>query len=124
LTVVVALIQGVTVSAASSWYGILMHVLATGCYVLVAGNVYKKKKTKKGAIIALVCGIIAWVLIMIPANLFITPVYLEMIGGTKIPISTMLTLIPYITLFNAIKATINSVITFIVYKKISPILHK
>ena len=124
LTVVAAVIQGVTVSAASSWYGIVMHIIATGSYVLVAGNVYKHKKTKKGAITALALGTLIWIIVMIPANLFITPIYLEMIGGTKIPISTMLTLIPYITLFNAIKATINSIITFLVYKKISPILHK
>lgn len=124
LTVVVALIQGFTVSAASSWYGIVMHVIATGSYVLVAGNVYKHKKTKKGAITALALGTLAWIIVMIPANLFITPIYLEMIGGTKIPMSTMLTLIPYITLFNAIKAILNSVITFLVYKKTSPILHR
>ena len=76
LTVVASIIQGVTVSAASGWYGILMHVIATGTYVLVAGNIYKANKTKKQAILALVCGTLAMAAVMIPANLFITPIFM------------------------------------------------
>lgn len=124
LTVVAALIQGLTVSAASSWYGIVMHIIATGSYVLVAGNIYKHKKTKKGAILSLVLGTITWILIMIPANIFLTPVYLEMVVGIPGAKEMVIGLLPPIVLFNAIKAIINSVITFFVYKKISPILHK
>ena len=124
LTVVAALIQGLTVSAASSWYGIVMHIIATGSYVLVAGNIYKHKKTKKGAILALVLGTVTWILIMIPANIFLTPVYLEMVVGIPSAKEMVIGLLPPIVLFNAIKAVINSVITFFVYKKISPILHK
>ena len=36
LTLVVALIQGFTVSAKSGLYGILMHILATGSFVIVS----------------------------------------------------------------------------------------
>ena len=44
LTVVTAVIQGLTVSAASGLYGILMHIIATSTMVLVAGIIYKKNK--------------------------------------------------------------------------------
>ena len=41
LTVVTSLIQGLTVSAGSGAYGIIMHIIATGTFVLVAGNIYR-----------------------------------------------------------------------------------
>lgn len=126
LTLIASLIQGLTVSAASGWYGIVMHVIATGCYVLVAGNIYKAHKSKKSAIKALIFGVAAWVIIMIPANLFLTPVYLETIVGlpTEAAKSTVTSLLPWIVLFNLIKSVINSVLTFFLYKRVSGILHK
>ena len=109
----------VTVSAASGWYGILMHVIATGTYVLVAGNIYKANKTKKQAILALVCGTLAMAAVMIPANLFITPIFM---GAPRAAVAAMLptAIIP----FNLLKAGINSVVTFLLYKRVSPLLHK
>ena len=55
-----------------------MHIIATGTFVLVAGFLYQKHKTKKGALIALLCGVVAWGLIMMPANLIITPIFTGM----------------------------------------------
>lgn len=117
LTVITALVQGLTVSASSGVYGIIMHIISTGAYVLVAGFVYKFRKTKKGAIIALAIGIVAVVAIMIPANLFITPVFM---GA---PRSAIVSMMPFIMLFNFIKSTINAIITFLLYKRISGFLH-
>ena len=56
-TIVVAVVQGLTVSASGGIYGIIMHIIATGTFVLVAGFLYQKHKTKKGALIALLCGV-------------------------------------------------------------------
>ena len=42
LTAVTCLVQGLTVSASSGVYGIIMHFVATGTYVLVAGLIYYK----------------------------------------------------------------------------------
>ena len=47
LTVLVSAIQGMTVSAQSGVYGIVMHIIATSAFTLVAGTIYKRKKTKK-----------------------------------------------------------------------------
>jgi len=124
LTVIVAVLQGLTVSAASSWYGIIMHILATGMFVIVAGNVYSHKKNKKNAIIALALGTLSMIIIMIPANYFLTPIYLQTMFGVPNGKEVVIGLLPPIVLFNAIKAGLNSIITFFVYKKISPILHK
>ena len=46
-TIVVAVVQGLTVSASSGIYGIIMHIIATGAYVLASGLFYRKHKTKK-----------------------------------------------------------------------------
>lgn len=117
LTVIAAILQGVTVSAHSGIYGIIMHIIATSALVITAGLIYNKEKTKKRAIIALVAGTLAMTAVMIPANLFITPVFM---GA---PRSAVVPLLPWIILFNLVKAGVNSIVTFLVYKKISPFLH-
>ena len=118
LTIVTAVIQGLTVSAASGLYGILMHIIATSAIVLVAGIIYKKNKTRKGAVIGLVCGVIAWIIVMIGANLVITPLFMG------VPRSVVVDLMPFIAAFNGIKAGVNAIITFLLYKRISGFLHK
>lgn len=118
ITVVTAVIQGVTVSAASGVYGILMHVLATGAFVLTAGGIYRGTKTRKKAVIALICGVFAMTLIMIPANLFITPIFMGL------PRAAVVELLPFIIGFNFIKAGINAIVTFFLYKRISNFLHR
>ena len=126
LTVIVSVIQGCTVSAASSWYGIVMHIIATGTYVLFAGLTYKHDKTKRGAILSLIFGVAAWVAVMIPANLFLTPVYLEVIVGlpAEAAKATVKSLLVPILIFNLIKSVLNSAVTFFTYKPLSGILHK
>ena len=57
VTVIASVIQGFTVSAGSGIYGILMHVIATGINVTVSSLIYKHHKTKKSAVIAILCGI-------------------------------------------------------------------
>lgn len=118
ITFAAAIIQGLTVSAQSGIYGILMHIIATSFLVVTSSVIYKVNKTKKGAVIALLCGISAMTLSMIPANLYITPYFM---GVER---SVVKGLLIYIIAFNLIKAGLNSAITFVVYKKISGILHR
>ena len=116
LTAVTAVIQGVTVSAASGVYGIIMHIISTS--VLVAGVIYQKHKTRKTALIGLICGVLAMTIVMIGANMIITPLFMG------VPRDVVWQLMPFIAGFNAIKAGINSVVTFLLYKRISGFLHK
>lgn len=118
LTIVTSVVQGVTVSAASGAYGIIMHIIATSVLVIVAGVIYKFNKTRKGAVIALICGTAAMAAVMIGANLIITPLFMG------VPRSMVWDLMPFIVGFNAIKAGINSVVTFFLYKRISGFLHR
>ena len=117
LTIVTSLIQGFTVSSVSGLYGIIMHILATSALVLVAGTVYRRNKTKKSAVIGLSAATAAMTVVMF-ANMAITPAF------TGFPLSAVMDLMPFILLFNIVKAGINSVVTFLLYKRISPFLHK
>lgn len=118
LTAVTCLVQGLTVSASSGVYGIIMHFVATGTYVLVAGLIYYKHKSRKSAVIALIAATVAVVIVMVPANYFITSAFM---GVDK---SVILQLMPFIMLFNLIKMGANSIITFLLYKRISGFLHR
>ncbi len=118
ITVVVSLVQGLTVSAASGAYGIIMHIIATGTFVLVAGFLYRHKKTRKEAVIALVAGTLSMVAVMYFANLIITPMF------TGWPVEAVKEVMPFILLFNAVKAGLNSLVTFFLYKRISGFLHR
>ncbi len=118
LTVVVSVIQGLTVSAQSGPYGIIMHILATGSFVLVAGLIYKRGKSRKSAMIALLCGTLTMVVVMFGANLVVTPVFMT------VSVDVVKSLMPFILGFNFVKAGINSIVTFVLYKRISKFLHR
>ncbi len=117
ITVVASIIQGITVSGSSGIYGIIQHIIATSAFVTVTAIVYAKSKNKKtGLPIALILGTISMALIMIPANLIVTPYFM----GT--PVSAVVEMIiPIIIPFNLMKAGINSVIVYILYPTIRKI---
>lgn len=116
ITFIVSFIQAVTVSAASGWIGFVMHIIATGSFVLVSSLIYKKIHTFKGAVIALIAGTIAMVAIMVPANLIFTPMFGIPIEAVKAGIFAAV--VP----FNLLKALINSVLTMLLYKPLSKVL--
>ena len=123
VTAVAAFIQGSTVSAESGIYGILMHLLATGAYVCVAAALYRRRSTKKGAVAALLCGALTMTVLMFGANLVVTPYF--MLGAVnRETVSVVLSLMPWILAFNLVKAGINGIITFFVYKRISNLLRR
>lgn len=126
LTVVTAVLQGITVSAGSGFYGIIMHIISTLALVLVSSLIYYKHKTKKRAIVGLACGTGAMIIVMFFANLAITPVYMNITMGITIDAAHELvwTLMPSILLFNLIKAGVNSIVTFFLYKRVSNFLHR
>lgn len=117
ITSVVCLIQALTVSAGSGWIGAIMHFIATGSMVLVAGFIYRKIHTLKGAITSLILGSLTMTLIMIPLNLYFTTKFLN------VPYEAVKAmLIPIVIPFNLIKAVANSVLAFLVYKPVGRVL--
>ncbi len=117
LTVVVSFIQGFTVSAGSTIIGVIMHILATGSFALVAGFLYRRNKTRRSAVVALLAGVVVMVAVMALCNLVFTPIFM------KTPVDVVLQmLVPVIIPFNLIKAGANAAITFLVYKKLAGVI--
>ncbi len=106
----VCLIQAFTVSAASGWIGFVMHFASSAALVLISSLIYKKKPSAKGLILGLAAGSAAMIIIMIPLNLIFTGIFLG--AGTQ-TVAKML--IPAIIPFNALKAGINSAVTFAIF---------
>jgi len=117
VTLIVSLIQAMTVSAGSGWIGALMHFVATGTMVTVAGIIYERIHTFRGAIIALIVGSISMTLVMIPLNLIFTTKFMN------VPVEAVKAmLVPVIIPFNLIKSALNSVLTVFVYKPVGKFL--
>ncbi|MDR1713263.1 MAG: ECF transporter S component [Coriobacteriales bacterium] len=105
--------------AESGYYGMIMHFLAIGSYVVAAGLIYRVKKDIKGAIIALIAGVVAMTIVMIPANLIVTPLFM---GGEPIR-EFVQSVLGLIVAANLLKGLITAVLVFLLYKRLSPILH-
>ena len=117
VTLIVCLIQAFALGG-SGIYGFIMHFIATGIVAVVIGTVYKRNKTKKTAIRALIMGVIITTVVMCIMNIIVTPVFM---GA---PRSAVIAMIPTVIIpFNLVKAGVNSLLTFILYKRISGLLH-
>ena len=100
-------------------YGLIMNILSSGAFVIVASLIYKFKKTLSGAIIALCSATLSMVAVMMLANLFVTPYYMHVTQAEVVA------LIPTLLLpFNAVKAVLNAALTLCLYKPISTVLKK
>jgi len=100
-------------------YGALMNFLATGTLIFVSSQIYLLNHTKRGAILGMTLGTLAMTLIMIPANLIITPFYL---GVEREIVVNMI--IPAIIPFNLLKGIISGFLTFILYKRLYSLIIK
>ncbi|MFP1711256.1 ECF transporter S component [Gardnerella vaginalis] len=98
-------------------FGAIMAILVSLGASVSAAIVYKKIRTKEGAIISLVIGSIVAIVLAIVGNLIITPLYahisVEQVAALIVP-----ALLP----FNVIKLAIHCAITMLVYKPVSKLL--
>lgn len=121
----------------SMFTGEVQNFLLSLAYVLPAVLYYRKHRTKKGAVIGLVLGSALSVIVAIFTNLYlIFPAYIYLYGMswdsiieicsaanpwiTDVPTFAAFSVVP----FNVISRAVTSVITMLVYKKISVPLKK
>ena len=117
LTAVVSILQALLVSTGSGWVGAVMHFCATGSCVVTAGFLYRRFHTRKGALLSLCCGIVIQVLMMIPLNLTLT------VHFNGAPLEAVKAMLPTVIIpFNLIKAGVNALITFLIYKSVGKLL--
>ena len=119
LTAVVSLLQWLLVSPQSLWVGAVMHFFATGSYVVAAGLIYSAHRTRTAAIFGMALGAVLQTLMMIPMNLIFT------VHFFGVPKETVIALLPTAIIpFNAIKTVANSIITFLLYKRVAKLFEK
>ena len=117
----VSLLEFVTISS-TGWYGLVMNIISSGTFALTIGFIYKYKRSFTGAIIAAVCTMFSVTAVMLLANIFITPFYLELMG---VPRSMAIEMLPTVLLpFNLCKAALNSALTLLIYKPFTTALKK
>lgn len=112
---VVCLIQTLTVSASSGIIGFLMHFLSSGLMILTLYFVKKKIDGIKGAVISAICGILVVIIVMIPMNIWLTSVFMNLDFYAFIK-----GFLGVCVAFNLIKAGAN----ILIYNIISPVILK
>ncbi len=119
LTAVVSLLQWLLVSPQGMWVGAVMHFCATGSYVVAAGLIYGFNKSRAGALFGMAVGAVLQTLMMIPMNLIFS------VHFYGIPRESIIALLPTAIIpFNAIKTIANSLITFLLYKRVSKLFER
>ena len=108
--VIASVIQGITVSAGAGWIGIIMHIFAVIGYTVTAGIMFKKKDSLFNLIIAGFAAVLAMTIFMVCWNIIFTPIFMN------VPRVAVMELMPFIVLFNLIKAGVNTAITLVLYK--------
>lgn len=115
--------------------GELSNFLVGSMYVFTAAMIYKHNKTYRGAIIGLIAGILTMTILATLSNYFVVfPLYakimvpmetiIEMGTAVTSKITDLWTMMVYsIAPFNLLKGTITALVTLILYKRVSPILH-
>ncbi len=115
---IIALLEFVTISD-TGVYGLLMNFLSSATFAVVAGAVYKRRRDLTGAVLGMVCAAASMTVVMMVANLLITPFYM---GVTIAEVGAM---IPTLLLpFNACKAVMNAASVLLLYKPLTVALRR
>ena len=116
--------------------GELSNFLLGVAFVVPAGIAYNRSRTRKGALIGAVVGAVAMAVLSLPINLFITyPFFAQLFIPMETIIAMYTALLPSVNTlpmalvifnlpFTFVKGLINVLIVFLIYKRLSPILHK
>lgn len=137
--IAIEFIKNLVHAFSTSTYGIgeVANFVVGIAFVIPAGIIYRKKRNKSGALLALTAGTVSMSLVAAVMNyLVFIPLYQWVLHwpldaminlGTKanpaiVDLKSLIVL--GIVPFNLLKGIIISVATLLVYKKLSPILHK
>lgn len=103
----------------TGFVGEFANFVMNGCFVLVCGAVYHRKKTRRNAVFALALATAALVVVGVFANTFIMlPLYMPEVDFAARLKLAMATIAP----FNMVRGAALSVITILIYKKISGLI--
>jgi len=117
--------------------GELADILMSCAFVIPASLIYRRQKSRKGALKAMLLGSVAMVIVSVLVNYFILiPAYqvlmnlpLDVIIGMGQAVFSFIDntvkLVIFITApFNVLKSAVLSFVTYLLYKRVSPLLHQ
>lgn len=120
----------------SGGVGELSNFLLNAAFVLPAGIIYHFRKTKKGAIAGALTGAVVMAALSVPINYFIVyPVYtafmpmdtiiqMYQVINPRIQDGNLLQcLVTFNMPFTFVKAILSVLVTFLIYKPLSPLIH-
>ena len=118
------------------YVGELADFIMGAAYILPAALIYRFRKTRKNALIGVIVGTVAMILVSVLVNWKIMiPFYMNAFGmpmesiigmaqKTMSFVDTEWELLLYVTApFNLLKGIVLSALTFLLYKRLSPLLH-
>ena len=118
ISVIVSLIEMLTISTTGP-YGFLMNVVSTCAFAAPAAWYYQNHRSKKGAVIGLVLGMLTMAAAMLLWNYIITPYYMG------VPRKTVAGMLMTVFLpFNLVKGGLNAALTLLLYKPVVGALRK
>ena len=115
----------------SAFVGELSNFLLGTVFCVVAGLIYKHKKTKTTARVACLLGALAMAIVSLPINYFIVyPIYAQLFGGMETILGLYQTILPAantlwkaLLIFNVpftlVKGLLCSLVTMLIYKPLS-----
>lgn len=118
IALIVSFVEMFTISD-NGILGFLMNVISSCSFACTAAFIYKKKRKLSGAIIGLLCGWGAEIIVMLLWNYLITPLYM---GYPREAVVELL--FPAFLPFNLIKGGLNAGITMLMYKPIVSALRR
>ncbi|MCD7742251.1 MAG: ECF transporter S component [Ruminococcus sp.] len=114
--------------------GDIFDFVTSVTFVLTAAIIYKRNRTKKGAMIACIVGTLVFTIISLPLNYFIVyPIYFKAFGGEAAILGMYQELMPSVDsifaalcIFNLpftfIKGVLCALVTVLLYKPLSPVI--
>lgn len=113
VSLIVALIEGITVSTTGIW-GFIMNFVSSAVFSLTASLIYKFFKSFNGAVIGFSAAVIVTTAVMLILNPFIIPMF-----APAVTRDAVVSMIPTILLpFNFSKTLMNGAIAMLLYKPI------
>ncbi len=116
LTLLIKDLVGILVHPSSGWVGQLADFIMLFAFILPPTLIYQKKKTQMTAMVGMIIGTVLMAVVSIFANLYVLfPAY-----GFKAGFDFLTS---FTVPFNLIKGGCLTLITFFIYKPLSPLLH-
>lgn len=100
-------------------WGSLMAIAVALAMSVPAALVYRRARTRRGALIGIIAGAVVALVVAIIGNLLVTPIYADM---TVEQVAAMI--VPALLPFNLAKLAVHGVVTFLIYKPISNLLNR